>query len=474
MDWRTYEDEIYEHLCGLYPNAAIRRDVQLAGRDSNVDRQIDILIEDTIVGFNIRIVVDGKCFARRIDVTHVERFIALVEDVRATHGLMVTSRGYSKAALRRAHNYSKDIQLDVLNLSELREYQSLAAIPYLGNRAMWVNAPFGWIIDGSRNDQYLAALYQRGRSLQEAMRRHDWMYVNYWRKDAEASSLPEGLKMQTREMAEVYDQLEASDCAGPSRHDGRATWVRVATYDDVPFKEVTGYIDGDDIVAFFVLFTVPELEATNTRKLMHVLKYSMHCEITFQNERVISALKKSTESTDDPVEKARSYTQIAIWYAEMGDQENAAQYFRRSFYTSPTVYRNFRPLMIAELSESRTDEARKFAKALFRLDPENPRLMQDIIEIYESNEYDDELEKIVHELMVENEGNREAKVNIEFHYSMRLFNAGKFASAFEMLRDASKVAQAISRDHPALPGICAMLGELKKRGNARTFRVSEG
>ena len=205
MDWRTYEIEIYQHLCSLYPDAAIRRDVQLPGRDSNVDRQIDILIEDEIAGFRSRIVVDGKYFARPINVTHVERFIGLVEDVRATHGLMVTPRGYSKAALRRAQNHSKDIQLDVLNLSELREYQSLAAIPYAGNRGMYVNAPFGWIVDGSRNDEFsaTATLYQRGRTLEEAMRLHDWMYVNYWRKDAEASSLPEVLEMQTREMAEA-------------------------------------------------------------------------------------------------------------------------------------------------------------------------------------------------------------------------------------------------------------------------------
>ena len=298
------------------------------------------------------------------------------------------------------------------------------------------------------------------------MRLHDWMYVNYWRKDAEASSLPEVLEMQTREMAEAYDKLEASDYAGPSRDDGRATWVRVAMYNDMPFKEVTGYIDSDDIVAFFVLFTVPELEATNTRKLMHVLKYSMHCEITFCNEIVISSLKKSIKSTDDPVEKACAYTQVAIWYAEMGDHENAVQYFRRSFHTSPTVYRNFRPLMVAELSESRTDEAGTCARELFRLDPENPRVMQDILEIYKSNEYDDELEDLVQDLMIEHEEHRGAKVNIEFHYAMRLFNAGQFVSAFEILCDASKVAQAISRDHPALPGIRAMLGEVKKRRDA--------
>ena len=466
MDWRTYEEEIHEHLSHLYPHAAIRRNVQLLGRYSKAVRQIDILIEDDIAGFTTRVVVEGKYFARRLDVTHVERFIGLLEDVRATHGLLVTSQGYSKAAMRRAHDHPKDILLDVLNLSELREHQGIVGIPYSGTNAMWVRAPFGWILDISRDDEFLATLYQRGRTLAEARKVHEWMYVNYWCKSAEASNLPEVLNMQTQDMASVYAQLETTDYAGPTRDDGRATWVRVATYDDMPFKEITGYIDGEDLVASFVLFTIPELEATNTRKLMHVLKYSMHYEIQFRNEKVISALKKSIMSTDDAGEKASAYTQIATWYAEMDDHKRATRYFRLSFRTSPTVYRNFRPLMVAELGESRTDEAAKCAKALFRLDPENPRVIQDILETYGIDGYDDELCDLFRELMIEHEGNSEATVNIAFHYAMCLVNLGQFVSAVEVLRDSKSVAQAIGRNHPALPGIRRMLAGIGERGDA--------
>ena len=466
MDWKTYEREIYEHLSILYPGASIKRDVQLLGRDSKGSRQIDVLIEDEIAGFRTRIVVDGKYFARRVNVTHVECFIGLLEDVCATHGLLVTPQGYSKAAMRRAHNHPKNILLDVLNLSELREYQGLAGIPYSGKKAMWVNAPFGWIVDNSRNDGFLAALYQRGRTLEEAKQVHEWMYVNYWHKDKNASNLAEVLKMQTQNMERQYDVLETSDSSGPVRDDGRATWVRVATYDNMPFKEITGYIDGESLVAFFVLFTIPELEATNTRKLMHVLKYSMHCDIEFRNEKVIGALKESIASVDDAVERANGYTQIAIWYSEMNDHEKATRYFRRSFRTSPTVYRNFNPLMDAELRRSRTDAAAECAKALFRLDPENPRVMQDILEGYGSDRYDGALHELVRELMNEHKGNREAEVNIGFHYGMRLVNTGNFRSAVQTLRVANEAAQSISGDHPALAGIGEMLAEIGERGNA--------
>ena len=373
MDWKAYENEIYEHLSFLYPGASIEEDVQLPGRYSQQDRQIDVLIEDEIAGLRTRVVVDGKHRGRRLDVTHVDCFIGLLEDVGATFGLLVTPHGYSEAAMRRAHNHTKDVLLDVLNLSELRQYQSSAGIPYAGNKAMWVTAPFGWVVDISRRDGFLATLYQRGRDLKEAKEAHEWMYVNYWQKDAQASTLLEVMNLQTRRMAIAYDRLETSDHSGPVRDDGRATRVRVATYDNMPFKEITGYIDGEGFVAFFVLFTVPELEATNTRKLMHVLKYSTHHEIEFHNEKVIKALEGSIDSMSDAEEEAAAYTQIAIWYAEMDDFESATRYYRRSFRTSPTVYRNFKPLMTVELGESDFDSAAECARALFRLDPENPR-----------------------------------------------------------------------------------------------------
>lgn len=104
----------------------------------------------------------------------------------------------------------------------------------------------------------------------------------------------------------------------------------------------------------------------------------------------------------------------------MRDRANATKYYRRSFRTSPTVYRNFRPLIAAELAEGRVDAARECAKALFRLGPENPRAMQDLLGIYDGGKFGDELRDLVRDLKVEHEGDPEAQVNIGFHYGMRL------------------------------------------------------
>ena len=118
------------------------------------------------------------------------------------------------------------------------------------------------------------------------------------------------------------------------------------------------------------------------------------------------------------------------------------------------------------LGRSRTDAAAECAKALFRLGPENPRVMQNILEIYGSDRYDGALRELVRELMNEYESNREAEVNIGFHYGMRLVDAGSFRSAVQTLRVANEAARSISGDHPALAGIGDLLAEIGERGKA--------
>lgn len=45
--------------------------------------------------------IDCKCYATRINVTHVDRFLGLIEDVQTDLGILITNRGWSKAAEER-------------------------------------------------------------------------------------------------------------------------------------------------------------------------------------------------------------------------------------------------------------------------------------------------------------------------------------------------------------------------------------
>ena len=213
MHWRHYETEVYEHLSDLFPGASITMDVQLPGHHSKCTRQIDVLIEDDVAGFPISIVVDAKDYARPLTVTQVDEFIGLLEDVNVKCGMLVTPIGYSKAARHRAHNSPSDIHLDVLSLAELRAWQGAGGIPYSGNNAICLRAPFGWILDIRGSHAYVATLYQRGRTLAEATQADEWMYINFWHKDATAQVSPNSWRCTWLRKLVITECLRSSNAA---------------------------------------------------------------------------------------------------------------------------------------------------------------------------------------------------------------------------------------------------------------------
>jgi GNAT superfamily N-acetyltransferase len=104
VDWKQYEEEIYQHFITTFPSAQVTQDTQVLGRYSQVERQIDVLIEGTIAGFHLRIVVDAKHRNKRIDVTDVEAFIGYCADIGASKGVLISLNGYTPAAASRAHH----------------------------------------------------------------------------------------------------------------------------------------------------------------------------------------------------------------------------------------------------------------------------------------------------------------------------------------------------------------------------------
>jgi hypothetical protein len=44
VDWKQYEDEIYQHFVTAFPSAQVTKDRQVMGRHSQVERQVDVLI----------------------------------------------------------------------------------------------------------------------------------------------------------------------------------------------------------------------------------------------------------------------------------------------------------------------------------------------------------------------------------------------------------------------------------------------
>ncbi|WP_424267207.1 restriction endonuclease [Castellaniella sp.] len=144
-DWERYERlvaqlvarQLSTEYC-VTPNARVR------GAISRRKRQIDVLIDlrhDT--DNSRRIIIDAKARARRIDVTHVEAFRGLMEDVGATHGYLVCPQGHTLAAERRSQDA---VSIRLLPLDRLEDFDPSAwpdcmVAGCLGGKIFWSGYP---------------------------------------------------------------------------------------------------------------------------------------------------------------------------------------------------------------------------------------------------------------------------------------------------------------------------------------------
>lgn len=113
--WRDYEDHIYEKLSEwAAPDAEVTFDQKVRGKFSGIDRQVDVVVKGrfaNVTGKEMTAAVDCKYYTREIDVKKVDEFIGYIEDVQADIGILVTNKGFTPAARRRA---SRGIDLRVI------------------------------------------------------------------------------------------------------------------------------------------------------------------------------------------------------------------------------------------------------------------------------------------------------------------------------------------------------------------------
>ena len=99
----------------------------LMGKDSGVEREIDIVVRQRTGQYELFVAIDCKDYKRRVDVKAVEAFLGLVADVGAHKGAMVASRGFTEAAKTRARNAGIDLY-SLIDAQE-HEWQSYVTIP---------------------------------------------------------------------------------------------------------------------------------------------------------------------------------------------------------------------------------------------------------------------------------------------------------------------------------------------------------
>ena len=258
MEWQQYEKEVLEECHRVFHNSSIEYNVHIEGLYSKRMRQIDILIK---TDKNEVYVVDAKKYNNKVNVKTVESFIGMVKDVGADYGIIVSEKGYTKAAINRAHLGENNIEVDILCLNELKRFQSQIAIPFAGSNGVFAIAPFGWIIDGTRRENMVATIYRKGISFEEATRNKEWAYLNFWDKNDEINTLEKLISWQNEYLLEEdkYGVIE-------ERNDENFR-IRIFSSKKYPVKEITLFKEQQSFIIFVVLFSPDNVMNRNINKI---------------------------------------------------------------------------------------------------------------------------------------------------------------------------------------------------------------
>jgi len=95
-------ETVIEQLCSGIEGAGVKRNARVAGKKTDTEREIDVLIQGKCGAFNVTIAIESKNYAAPVGVERVESFKAKLEDIGADLGVMVCPTGFTDPAKNRA------------------------------------------------------------------------------------------------------------------------------------------------------------------------------------------------------------------------------------------------------------------------------------------------------------------------------------------------------------------------------------
>ncbi len=127
---KGYEQLIAKIYKELSPDAAVTLNDKIKGLVSGIDREIDVTIRSSIAGHDILIAVQAKDYGKKpADVNVVGTFKAVLDDIKASKGILICTSGFSKKASQYAANCA--IDLCTAHDAETRNWKLDLKIPFL-------------------------------------------------------------------------------------------------------------------------------------------------------------------------------------------------------------------------------------------------------------------------------------------------------------------------------------------------------
>ena len=284
MDWKEYEIYITKHFQRLFPKTSIQHNVRREGLISKVKRQIDILIEGKVAGFDLSIIVDCKYFNKKVDVKEVESFLSFLQDLKASKGILITNNGYSKAAYNRATYDSQDIELRIINFEDLEQFQGFLAIPYSQSECAIVSAPDGWVVDSSGQGPYVASFYPAGLSQEEAFHNEGVIYFAFSHKDKHWPDLPD-LLIKQKAGVEKHYRLPKVDYINTIEREDCTVALRVIDAEEMGSSiEYTIFLDYPCVIIYITLLTPRVKEKKYLKKLEWVAQKLIKGNVLFDKD----------------------------------------------------------------------------------------------------------------------------------------------------------------------------------------------
>lgn len=270
--WQEYEQKVLDYFQCRFPNARIEKNVELPGRYSETAREIDVLLSTTVFGCSIQVAIECKDWATKLDVAVIDSFIAKLDDVGISKGIIISKKGYSDPAYKRARK-EIGVQLQVLDFENLPSFHNFWANPYLGNVGAIVYAPNGWLVNIQKPSNFrggaICTLNPFEFDTNEAYSRRQFMYFNInWVFDGN------GLKKLLSEQDDVVmskwpkskiDYWEERYNKGGSIH------YRKIQYPERGFSEFTGGLECDDFFVYCVSIVPMDHRPEDLARLQYVM-----------------------------------------------------------------------------------------------------------------------------------------------------------------------------------------------------------
>jgi hypothetical protein len=122
--WKEFETLILKIQHQLAPDADIRHNHRVLGKDTGRRRQLDITITQNVGAYPIFIVIECKNYGKRpVGIERVEAFAKKLQDVRASLGIMVSSSGFDQGA--RAVGAASNIKLLAYREAQVTDWNAL-------------------------------------------------------------------------------------------------------------------------------------------------------------------------------------------------------------------------------------------------------------------------------------------------------------------------------------------------------------